>query len=604
MSDTDDDDDCAAYLAALEAVRRGGLSRYLKAHNVLRDNEKATRAAKTQYEATSFFHGLEQFALRTVASARSNLVDDSTFFPGMVWYGGVTNTGYAGDPKGTGKRIKGTVRQFVDLVLLTRAQVVAPKKEGWVVTPTTNIDGWRGNASTTAMHALNLDCDGSGKWDTLVAELDALGLAYIVYQSGGWKPDKPKWHLLVPLARPFDVSDENKRAAWKAVYHAARVLFGALGKLSGDGFDPSTDAPFAPIFVTEKRVPSDPPREVLWHPGHAFDIERLMSLPTPSPTKTREAKSGSSQAQELELDDKHLEEIVSALVGPMSNVPSGRRDLYLALPGVLLDRGIDPDDVLTICTELSARYPRPDDKIHADNVRAARTTIEKWGRDGIVTRIGTLQDMWPTVAHVLDDMVPDESLDDLREMFDDRRRALMGEVRAPVAAGEHADGHVVPVRATGITVSLDTLKKRLRDLRGKKRRAKKHDETVKAWMIDQLLKGESFLPYVEDTKQPVRMAGKDKPVDRNMAIKMMMGMLAYKLPVWTPFEAVKEMCRPSLAMMLEGDVLGKVFDRAEREFLESLKGRVEQQEERRVQAAADRERALAEHKNLDNPRHV
>lgn len=392
-----------AFTAARNAVSRKSFRRFCEVLGVSGQDADALAHADRVFKATSFLSDPYLVAVceRALAAGRGRVVDASERFPSMLWLGGARAT-YGG------REFLGTLGDFVD-VLRARAKGVAPKRTGWVIEPTTNTDGHRCNASTVAMHALFLDCDGTGYPNRLLQTLAHLGYAHVFYQSGGWSPQTPKWRVVLPLTRAFDVNGEEKQAQWKGVYNHARVVFGACASLLSVGFDPATETPCCPWFLTEKRDAADPEREVVFRAGHALDLDALCATLPPVEIEEVEGERAGAVAAEIELSDERLQKIVEALAHETSFVPSGRRDLYLALPGALLDRGVQPDDVLEICEAVSARYPRQHADKHADNVHNARTTIARWdGGTGRVTRIGTLQAVAPTVAGVIDTLLPDQ----------------------------------------------------------------------------------------------------------------------------------------------------------------------------------------------------
>lgn len=420
MTDAEDKVDVEALSRALERTSRKALNAKEVPPEALRDPVLARLAARALSESLGPSRtGAESFQL-------------------TIWQGGARHTGLPiwilngvlvpeGTP-GAAKRenpgaiFSGPLDVFVK-VLRKRAELVVPKKHGWVVEPTTNPSGVRTNAATLAMHAVFLDCDDRGSWDETLSALRSIGLAHVAYQSSGYRPSNPKWRVVLPLAAPHPVRDDRERAAWKKLYHRVRVLVGALGGLDGEGFDPRTDAPSVPWFTTERRATEDTPREVVFSPGSSLDhVSLAMSLPVvEDPDEDEERKERpkrSSSGVGEPMDDARMDEIVAALTAVTSAVPSGRRDLYLALPGALLDRGVQTDDALLICTEVSLAYPRRHAEKHADNVHGAKTTIAKFlAGDSTYTRIGTLQGAFPDVAAVLDRLVPDPVEQAIRDMM-------------------------------------------------------------------------------------------------------------------------------------------------------------------------------------------
>lgn len=400
MVDVVTPDETSAFLAARQAVDRSAWRRFLEAAGIIKGDVEAIKAASTRWRATTPLHhpALLQLAWRALTDARGRRMDGSERFPATLWLGGAEDT-YGG------RQFLGNLSQFVKL-LQVRAQKVAPKRTGWVIEPTTNPEGRRTNEKTLAIHALFLDCDGTGTWDQLLTTLNAFDYCYVAYQSGGWSQSSPKWRVVIPLNAPHDTRSEEGIVAWKTVYNHARVIFGAVAGLTSVGFDPATETPCCPWFLTEKRDPNDSERQIIFHLGHALDMVAL-TLALPEVPEERSEHIERSAPAELSLAEAQLNIIIDALVKVTHNVPTGRRDLYLALPGALLDRGVPPDDVLAIVEAVSSSYPRPHADKHADNMHNARTTIAKWEAKTQYTRIGTLNSIAPTVAQALDVVLPD-----------------------------------------------------------------------------------------------------------------------------------------------------------------------------------------------------
>lgn len=396
------DEEEQIFLAARSATSRSAYTQHLRREGVDENSDElALKTAIEKFRNLPLLHDskLLDSSLHALSEARGRTLNGTEPFPSMLWLGGATDT-Y------DGRAFNGNIVQFVKL-LNDRARVHAPKRSGWVIEPVSNIDGHRTNASTKKMHALFLDCDGSGTWDDLLGVLNRFDFCFVAYQSGGWSPTIPKWRVVLPLHAPHDTSTEMGQLAWKVIYNHARVVFGAIARLLSVGFDPATETPCCPWFLTEKRDPVDAERKVIYRSGHALDLTAFM-LALPEVTIDERTKLANTIANtRLVLDDDHLNKIVDALAQATNRVPSGRRDLYLALPGALLDRGISSDDVLAIIEAVSASYPRPHADKHADNVHNARTTIAKYEAGENYTRIGVLNTIAPAVAQALDRVLPD-----------------------------------------------------------------------------------------------------------------------------------------------------------------------------------------------------
>ena len=468
------------FLQAREKITRGARERWMKAEGLGPDDREV---ADAKWAALRLLDDeeLRAFALGALSQARSGHVTTTTAFPLTLWTGGAEHT------RG-GRAFRAPISDFVQL-LRDRARSTAAKKEGWVVEPTTNFDGHRTNASTLAIHALFLDCDGTGDWYQLTRVVRGLGLACILYRSGGHTVTLPKWRAVFPLTALHDTSTEAGRAAWRQIYLSARVLFGALAGLTNVGFDPATDVPCTPWFLTEKRLPTDPDREVYFWEGAALDLTALALVLPPVDELAVLTPHTRAAPTALTLDDERREEIVDALSAVTASVPSDRRAIYLALPGVLLDRGVDPDDALAICEDVSARYPRSHPEKHADNIHCARTTVSRWEHDGVVTRIGTLQTIAPDVAQALDKVLPNPATLAIQRSVD----ALLGppaENTTPSSLNTSApppppsDGGKRPPRTQV------PLGKELAPIVGRLLRHHKAERRIEGFLIDRVLRGE------------------------------------------------------------------------------------------------------------------
>lgn len=448
------------FLAARRATDRGAFNRWLKERGV--EDKQAVDAAKEVWRRLPILTdpSVRELSMRALGAARGRVVDDSHVLHYRTWRGCTNVT--------DGETGTTTIAEFV-AGLHTLAERVRAKGTGLVFEPVTNTDGQRINESTIAMHALFLDCDNRGTWDRLLEQLDALRFCSVAYQSGGWSPSTPKWRVVLFLAHPFDVAGETRRETWKTFYDHARVVFGTVGELLGEGFDPATSTPCNPWYLTERRSVSDPPRLVRWRTGHLFDPVAFMQALPPVPVAVREGAAKSGAVERVELDDDRLAAIVDKLVTVTSNVPANRRELYMSLTGALLDRGLDPDDVRAVIEGVSSSYPRPDAKKHADHMRIAETTIACFENDRPYTRIGTLNADFPEVAQVIDDVVPDPVTAAIRESL--TRVPTSSALTASAAAVPPPPPPVVALTAKQLRAKLCRL------LRKSKARLKRYEQT-------------------------------------------------------------------------------------------------------------------------------
>lgn len=571
----------SAFLAALRDTGRGACDRWVQARGVDWDDAAAVREAADAWQRLRLLDdpALLQLARGALSGALGRPFDAAEPFPSMLWPGG------ASDTRG-GRRFKGTAGDFVERVLRVRASVVAPKRAGWVVTPTSNTDGHRVNASTTAVHALNYDCDGRGEWFDLLATLAEVGLAHMAYQSGGWSSTCPKWHALIPLDRPSDTSDPNKIEAHKRAYGAARVVFGALAGLSGEGFDPTVETPCVPVFITERRSEADPPRQVIWRPGRALDLAALLAGLPEVPRDAHRGTRADTDAEAEPLSDARLEEIAAALCVPMSRIPSGRRDLYMCLSGALLDRGLTGDDMASIVEQVSLRcsgdpsYTRAEvETKHKQHVHDADTTARKYESSGAVTRIGTLVERWPDVARAIDAVLPNAEWSDSVAEFDLQRAR---------AAHDIAPSSTAPVPPPP-PVRGSVLRAAVRKIRDRKQRALDFDNRVRAVILDDALNGRDLVP--RRGGKPVKRAD-GSAYDRASTIEAAVWTIVMNADaVVLSSDALSVFLRPSLtAMLVDGDGINQLLSLVESTFKRAIELRHKNEKQRAAEDEARRAR--------------
>lgn len=536
------------FLEIRNATDRKACEQWLKAQDINSDNAADIETAKQRWRALPFLlhPDLYSLALDALKEARGRIIDERERFHATIWPGGATDTH-------NGRAFLGRYADFVTL-LHERAQRLAPKREGWVIEPTITTDGRRTNASTLSMHAMFLDCDGSGSWDKLIEVLTHLNFAFVAYQSGGWTPVSPKWRIVLPLSQPFNTRTKEAIATWKTLYGHARVVFGAVGTLIGEGFDPTTETPCIPWFMTERRAATDLPRQVIWRAGHSLD---LMSLAMALPAIEEEQKiaSGPRNVKSLLLDAAKLEKIIDALTVAMSRHTSSRRDLYLALTGVLCDRGM-ADDAVDIIEEISLRVPGEQNR-HGEHVHCARTTVECFRAGKPHTQIGTLNERWPDVAAIIDEVLPNVLEQALRTL-------ILGTSDAPVAPP--------PPPMTGSTlappppppsfgVNTATVLAKVRQAIRKKRNAKSAQAKLDGDMIENFMAGEAIISPAEMQRTPALSI-----YDGEKGLQRVVLILGNALTETLPWEAIVH-ARPQLSRVTYDQEtlmrMGKIFTSAQ-----------------------------------------
>lgn len=127
------------------------------------------------------------------------------------------------------------------------------------------------DADLEAITLLTFDCDGAGEWHRVRRVLDEAGLAYIVQRSSSHTPEKPKWHLSLPLARPWS----GDKPAWRAIFRFLVGTFAGIAEVLG--FDNSTDRLMQPIFPAARRTKDQAPPETIVVSGRALDLDELLA---------------------------------------------------------------------------------------------------------------------------------------------------------------------------------------------------------------------------------------------------------------------------------------------------------------------------------------
>ena len=573
------DDSGAAFVRARRGCSRVAKGRWLKAQGTA-PGRPDYEPLKAQWERSRWLLGPGVTALcrEALTAARGPLLSGHEPFVATMWPDGRQDT-HGGVPH------EGSILDFA-YWLVDRAEVVAEKGAGRVFTPTTNSDGHRANESTLSLHALMLDADGRGGYETIIEVLEKLGYCYVLYESGGHTPELPKWRLVLRLTRPIPTRTEQEREWWKQAYNTARTVFGSLAGLLGEGFDPNTETPCAPWFITEKRTADTPNRQVMFNAGHALDLDKLIDVLPAYPVELKTISRSQQTREIIQREDVQVEAILDALVPPMQKILSDRRDLYLALPGALLDKGVGPEDVLAIVEELSLRCPGDPsytpaeiDARHREHVHCAETTIRRFEKHATYTRIGTLYDRWPEVVYALDQALPHPMLEWARKMCAGNRVVLPASPAAKqttARSGSAPAGKPKPNFAlrTALTVPTEAELKQLAVAYRNARLKPKEGEEVadkdvgNGFLIKRLLAGNPLVE--EDDPEPLQ-------ISMASAIARVAGILAYILPSKAPFTTVIGLAFMSLTK--KRDFEGDPFEFFQQCYENSLADRLQREAE-------------------------
>ena len=538
----------AAFVRARRGCSRVARGRWLTAQGTA-PGRPDYEPLKTQWEHSRWLlaPAVIELSRAALVAARGPLLDGSEPFVATMWPDGRQDT-YGGRPH------EGTILDFA-YWLVDRAEVVAEKGAGRVFTPTTNTeDGHRANESTRSLHALMLDADGRGPYEPIVQVLDPLQFCYILYESGGHTPELSKWRLILPLARPVLTRTDQEREWWKQAYGTARTVFGALAGLLGEGFDPNTETPCAPWFITEKRTADAPNRQVQFAPGHALDLGKLVGALPAYPVEIQTISRSQQTRDVIRREDVQVEAILDALVPPMQKILSDRRDLYLALPGALLDKGVGPDDVRAIIEELSLRCPGDPrytpaeiDERHREHVHCAETTIRRHEKNATYTRVGTLYERWPEVVYALDQALPHPMLEWARRMCAGDRAQEGVDAELPTTANKptpnsaHRTARTLPTEAELKQIAVAYRNARLKPEEGEEVDEK---DVANGFLVKRLLVGDPLVE--EDDPEPLQLS-------MASAIARVARILAYTLPPNAPLTTVMGLTFKSLTKKRDFD---------------------------------------------------
>ncbi len=224
-------------------------------------------------DSVAFLHELGSIAYRNAKSLPIELRVLALGRSRRPWDGVTVATIYKGGTKDTydGSVVAGSWEEFSDM-LCAHARCVVPKGEGAWITPAVTINGRCRDQDIAHISQLAFDCDGAGDWHVLRQVLDGSGLAYIVQRSSSHRPEHPKWHVHIPLYRPW----AGTKKEWRRIYRYCVGWFSGAADLRVDlvsrpplfGFDAKTDRLGQPWFLSARRRDEDAvPETVIVHGG-------------------------------------------------------------------------------------------------------------------------------------------------------------------------------------------------------------------------------------------------------------------------------------------------------------------------------------------------
>lgn len=221
---------------------------------------------------------LERFRLlgRTAAGWDGKIV-------GTIWNGGKYDTT-------DGAPFIDTVPSFATALREYGGNVVAKGAGSWF-SPVLTRNGRCRDEDIEAITLLSFDADNVGDWHLLLDQLEHSGLSYIAQRSSSHEPNRPKFHVHLPIKAWWNGS----KPEWRPMYRHCVGWFSVAAELDSDldvpiyGFDLSTDRLGQPWFFPAKRVPWQTAPETRYALGNAIDLELFLSLtefqPLPTPTR-------------------------------------------------------------------------------------------------------------------------------------------------------------------------------------------------------------------------------------------------------------------------------------------------------------------------------
>lgn len=230
-------------------------------------------------DSVPMLHAIGLRAYRRAAAL--SIAERGELLAGVVrpWDGTTGATIYMGGRKDTrdGRANAGSWQEFGELMRAYSCNVVPEKGDGWWITPAFSTNGRCRDQDISSIFQVSFDCDGLGDWDVVRQVLKAAGLAHIVQRSSSHRPERPKWHLHIPLFSPWT----GNKKQWRRLYRHCVGWFSGAGELRSDlearppvyGFDPKTDRLGQPWFLPARRSEQDAAPEIVVVDGGALELD-------------------------------------------------------------------------------------------------------------------------------------------------------------------------------------------------------------------------------------------------------------------------------------------------------------------------------------------
>jgi hypothetical protein len=187
-------------------------------------------------------------------------------------------------------------------LLETYSHEIVGKGEGPWFTPGLTKNGRCRDEDISEITQLALDADNVGDWGPMQALLGETRIAHVMHRSSSHTPERPKWHLHIPLYLHWS----GDKLEWRSIYRHCVAWFSAAAELSYNfngrqsmyGFDKSTDRLGQPWFPPTRRNEDAVPAETICKQGLALDMEAFLHVtgfdlnfePAPKDPRARKPK--------------------------------------------------------------------------------------------------------------------------------------------------------------------------------------------------------------------------------------------------------------------------------------------------------------------------
>lgn len=410
------------------------------------------------------------------------------------------------------------------------------------------ISGTRNNANVLSVHLLVLDLDHFTGTLSIPYE-------HVWHTTHNNRENDRCVRVVLRLSRPVAAM------SWRPFLAAAVRFLGVPA-------DP-TCKDLARIYFRPSH-PLDAPHEAAHVAGSVLDVDAILAWALANPLPELPQQNYSRITQDEEDWDLNSDAVCLAISTIATYLPpTGRHPLALALAGMLRNHGATMEDARYIIREAYAEGG-------SENPEARSKTVEHtWSLDEEDAKTA-----FSSVCRILGDGAAREIGDCFLDASGPTTVHKMKKV-AETRSNPSGTSYLTPAPS----MTLEAVRKRLVRLRTKKFKSDKFDEKVRGVIIGAILDKEDLVPRVtheDGSVGGVQIAG--KTVDRDAAIRIAMGMVAFGLPAGTPFDFVSILVRESLSKMcLEGENTNDLERKAEREFIAAVGKKMKRQEKQHIE---------------------